>query len=277
MGPKVSVIITNYNYAQYVAQAINSVLNQTYSNIEVIVVNNGSTDNSLEILQAYGNQIHLVDQQNAGQSGARNSGLRQATGDIIGFLDADDIWEPSKIEKQLQLISKDSELIYCGISILDDNSQEDFSTQLPQFRGSCVSAFLNHPGVSIVLSGESTAIFTRKLLERVGDFDLSLNSAAGWDFFRRCSKYTNFDFVPEALTKYRLHASNMSRDSSRTIPDIRNAYRKFFSDNDWNLSSNFIRKTIVSLEYTFLKHYFRERKFASALGVGFTMFLRRRY
>ncbi|NBU73071.1 MAG: glycosyltransferase, partial [Bacteroidetes bacterium] len=70
MGPKVSVIITNYNYAQYVAQAINSVLNQTYSNIELIVVNNGSTDNSLEILEEYGNQIHLVDQQNAGQSGA---------------------------------------------------------------------------------------------------------------------------------------------------------------------------------------------------------------
>jgi glycosyltransferase involved in cell wall biosynthesis len=88
---KVSVIIPNYNYAQYVGEAIESVIDQTYSNIEIIVVNNGSTDNSLELLKEFGDRICLVNQENLGQSGARKSGLLRATGDFIAFLDADDI------------------------------------------------------------------------------------------------------------------------------------------------------------------------------------------
>ena len=90
--PLISVIIPNYNYARYLSVAISSVLSQTYPNIEIIVVNNGSTDNSIQVLRQFGSQIILLDQQNLGQSGARNSGLRAAQGDLIAFLDADDFW-----------------------------------------------------------------------------------------------------------------------------------------------------------------------------------------
>lgn len=259
VNQKVSVIIPNYNYAQYVGQAIESVLDQTYKNIEIIVVNNGSTDNSLEVLKRYGNRIYLVDQENLGQSGARKSGLAKSTGDLIAFLDADDIWEPTKIEKQLLLFSTKTELIYCGIARFSEIDQMLISTHLPQFKGSCASAFISQPGVSIVLSGESTAIFTRGLLEKVGGFDPNLNSAAGWDFFRRCSKFTEFDFVFEALTKYRIHSSNMSNSSMKTIPDIRNAYKKMFDDKEWALSPKVIRRTIASLEFAFLKTHIKQR------------------
>lgn len=274
---KVSVIIPNYNYAQYVGQAIESVLNQTYTNIEIVVVNNGSTDNSLEILKRYGNKICLVDQENLGQSGARKSGLMHSTGDFIAFLDADDVWEPNKIGKQLLLFSSTTELVYCGIKRFNEGSQEQFSIHLPQFKGSCASAFTKYPGVSIVLSGESTAIFSRTLLEKVGGFDPNLNSAAGWDFFRRCSKFTDFDFVPEALTNYRVHDSNMSRSSLNTIPDIRGAYKKLFDDREWAMSPSAIRKTIFSLEYTFFKTHLRQRNFRAAFDAGFRMLLPRRY
>ena len=274
---KVSVIIPNYNYAQYVDQAIDSVLNQTHSNIEIIVVNNGSTDNSLEILKGYGNRIYLVDQENLGQSGARKSGLAKATGDFIAFLDADDIWEPTKIEKQMLLFSPKTELIYCGIARFSENNRMLISTHMPRFKGSCASAFFNHPGVSIVLSGESTAIFTRALLVKVGGFDPNLNSAAGWDFFRRCSKFTEFNFAPEALTKYRIHGSNMSNSSIKTIPDIRNAYKKLFDDRDWALSPRVIRRTIASLEYTFFKTHLKQRNYKAAFGAGFRMLALRRY
>lgn len=274
---RVSVIIPNYNYAQYVGQAINSVLNQTYSNIEIIVINNGSTDNSLEILKGFGNRICVVDQENLGQSGARKSGLARATGDFIAFLDADDIWDPKKIEKQMLLFSPRTELVYCGIDRFSESSQKLISTHLPQFKGSCASAFINHPGVSIVLSGESTAIFTRALLEKVGGFDPGLNSAAGWDFFRRCSKFTNFDFVPEALTNYRIHGTNMSNSSIDTIPDIRNAYKKLFDDSKWAMSPKVIRRTISSLEYAFFKTHLKQRNFKAALDAGMKMFLLRRY
>lgn len=274
---KVSVIIPNYNYAQYVGQAINSVLNQTYSNIEIVVVNNGSTDNSLDILKGFGDRICLVDQDNLGQSGARKSGLSRATGDFVAFLDADDMWEPKKIEKQMLLFTPKTELVYCGIARFSENSQRQISTHLPRFRGSCASAFINYPGVSIVLSGESTAIFTRTLLEKVGGFDRELNSAAGWDFFRRCSKFTDFDFVPEALTSYRIHNSNMSNNSMNTIPDIRNAYKKLFDDSEWAMSPTAIRRTIISLEFAFFKTHLKQRDFKAALDAGFRMLFLRRY
>lgn len=132
---KVSVIIPNYNYAQYVGQAIDSVLNQTYRNIEIIVVNNGSIDNSLEVLKGFGDRISLVDQENLGQSGARRSGLLRATGDFIAFLDADDVWEPQKIEKQMLLFNSKTELVYCGIRCFDESSKTQISMHLPRFRG----------------------------------------------------------------------------------------------------------------------------------------------
>lgn len=274
---KVSVIIPNYNYAQYVGQAIDSVLNQTYRNIEIIVVNNGSIDNSLEVLKGFGNRISLVDQENLGQSGARRSGLLRATGDFIAFLDADDVWEPQKIEKQMLLFNSKTELVYCGIRCFDESSKTQISMHLPRFRGPCDLAFIDNPGVGIVLSGESTAIFTRALLEKVGGFDPELNSAAGWDFFRRCSKFTNFDFVPEALTIYRIHSSNMSKSSMMTIPDIRNAYKKFFEDREWEMSPRVIRRTITFLEYTFFKTHLKQRNLGAALAAGFRVLLPRRY
>jgi glycosyltransferase involved in cell wall biosynthesis len=276
-GQKVSVIIPNYNYARFVGEAIESVISQTYPNIEIIVVNNGSTDNSLEILKEFGDRIYLVNQKNLGQSGARKSGLSKATGDFIAFLDADDIWEPQKIEKQLLLFSPRTELVYCGIRRFSENSKKRVSIYLPRFRGSCASAFVNQPGVSVVLSGESTAIFTRALLEKVGGFDPELNSAAGWDFFRRCSKFTNFDFVPEVLVNYRIHDSNMSNNGLKTIPDIRSAYKKLFEDKEWALTPKQSRRIVYSLEHAFLKTHLKQRNFKAAIGAGLRMLLLRQY
>lgn len=262
---KVSVIIPNYNYAQYVGEAIESVLNQTYKDIEIVVVNNGSTDNSMDVLTKYSKKIRLINQENLGQSGARKSGLEMATGDYIAFLDADDKWAPEKIEKQILLFTPTVELVYCGINLFSEKAQAIIATEIPTFKGSCSDAFIEYPGVSIVLSGESTSIFTRSLLEKVGGFDPELNSAAGWDFFRRCSKFSEFDFVPEPLVNYRLHSSNMSNSSKNTIMDIRRAYKKLFTDDFWNISPKRVRRTIISLEYSFFKTYLKKRNYKNAM------------
>jgi glycosyltransferase involved in cell wall biosynthesis len=274
---KVSVIIPNYNYAQYLAEAIESVLQQTYKNIEVIVVNNGSTDNSLEILEKYSNLIFLVNQENLGQSGARKSGLDRATGEFIAFLDADDKWDKQKIEKQLLLFTPKVELVYCGVNHFSESAQKIIATQLPTFRGSCSDAFIDYPGVSIVLSGESTSIFTRSLLNKVGGFDSGLNSAGGWDFFRRCSKFTDFDFVSEPLVNYRRHSSNMSNSYQNTIIDIRLAYKKLFADNLWKLSPIKIRRIIITLEYTFFKTHLSKRQYRKAIATAARMFFLKGY
>ena len=261
---KVSVIIPNHNYAKYLPQAIESVLNQTYENIEIIVVNNGSTDNSMSVLSEYVGKINVIDQPNLGQSGARNSGLNTSSGEFIAFLDADDYWEKEKLEKQCNLLNADTQLVYSGISRFSDTNPETRTTLLPKFRGACSSFFAQLPGESIVLSGESTAIFSRELYLRVGEFDKSLNSAAGWDFFRRCSKFTKFDFVDEPLTNYRVHNLNMSRSSRNTIPDIRRAYSKLLSDDYWRLTLAERHEIMRIMESSYFKTYLKEREWKHA-------------
>ena len=256
-GKKISVIIPNYNYAQYVGLAIESVLGQSYQNVELIVVNNGSTDNSLDVLRNFGKNIILIDQFNLGQSGARNSGLLHATGDYIAFLDADDVWQPTKLEKQIQLLNESTQLIYCGIAPFKEGNSSSIPIVLPTYSGDCTRFFIDDPGVSIVLSGESTALFTRKLLDKVGTFDTALNSTAGWDFFRRCSRVTNFDFVNEPLVNYRLHATNMSNSKKNVILDMRRAYSKLFADKDWAISEKKEIEISKSLELSYLKTYLK--------------------
>ena len=266
---KISVIIPNYNYARFLDQAIQSVLKQTYGNLELIVVNNGSTDNSLKVVEKYGSQILLIDQANLGQSGARNSGLSVAKGDLVAFLDADDFWEPNKLEIQIQLINESTQLVYCGIRQFEDPGDDNKRVLLPKYRGDCSNNFIDLPGASIVLSGESTALFSRDLLEKVGFFDAGLNSTAGWDFFRRCSRLTNFDFVNQPLVNYRLHASNMSKSNTKVIQDMRLAYFKLFNDKDWLIPEEKEFEITRKLEWSYFKTYLKsyEIKLAFLSGI----------
>jgi glycosyltransferase involved in cell wall biosynthesis len=263
---KISVIIPNYNYARYLKSAIESVLNQSHKNVELIVVNNGSTDNSLEVLESYGTKIRLIDQPNLGQSGARNSGLINSTGEYIAFLDADDFWEPSKLQKQIALLSDSTQLIYCGTAPFKYPSARSMPIVLPLYSGNCMRFFIERPGASIVLSGESTALFSRTLLQKVGVFDLELNSSAGWDFFRRCSEITEFNFVNEPLVNYRLHANNMSKSSNNVITDVRRAYAKLFQDTNWQIPRKSEVEILRSLEWSYVKSYLRNREIKLAMS-----------
>ena len=106
VAPAISVIIPTYNRANSVGKAIQSVLDQTFKDLEIIVVDDGSTDDSAPVLAAFGDRIRLIQQANRGVSGARNTGVRAATGKWIAFLDSDDQWHSSKLEKQLDALQK---------------------------------------------------------------------------------------------------------------------------------------------------------------------------
>jgi len=268
---KISVIIPNFNYAHFLDEAIESVLRQTYQNIELIIVNNGSTDDSLIVLEKYRGRVHVIDQQNLGQSGARNSGLKYASGELIAFLDADDFWVPNKLELQIQSINEATQLVYCGISQFKNLENQARRTIHPKFKGNCVDYFIDLPGASIVLSGESTALFTRELLNKTGNFDMELNSTAGWDFFRRCSIFTEFDFVDEPLTHYRIHSSNMSSSHQKVIEDMRRAYSKMFSDSNMEINPQRQVQTKIKLEWSFLKTYLRIRKLKLVASSGLNL------
>jgi len=256
---KVSVIIPNYNYAIFVGFAIESVLAQTYGNYEIIVVNNGSTDNSLPVLSKYIDRIVLVDQSNLGQSGARNSGILHSNGDLIAFLDADDFWEPTKLEKQVKLLSTDSQLVYCGLQQFENRTSAKTTIQIPQHRGDCRDLFWRQPGVGIVLGGESTVIITRELLGKVGKFDTRLNVSSGWDFYRRCASFTKFDYVPEILVNYRIHDNNMSKSASMNVQDIRKSFLIMSESLENSIKVGGLLFSFLKLELTFLKTFLCNR------------------
>ena len=137
MSPKVSVIVPVYNVAEYLGQCLDTILLQTLQDIEVICVDDGSTDNSLEILNTYAfldERIKVIHQENAGAAAARNRGLKEATGEFISVLDSDDFFHPEMLEKMVAKAEEDeSDVVICGYTVFDDATQEDYTaTKLPQ-------------------------------------------------------------------------------------------------------------------------------------------------
>jgi glycosyltransferase involved in cell wall biosynthesis len=205
--PKVSVVIPNYNYARYVGEAIESVLAQTYRDFEIIVINNGSTDNSIEVLKKYEDRIRCFTQENQGQSGARNRGIQESRGEWIAFLDADDVWLPTKLEQQVPLFSDPKVgIVYCGVQVTDAELKT-VRTIIPDSRGDLLKKFALGAS-AVIVGGESTAVIRKKCFDELGLFDRELSICGGWDMYRRiCCRYT-VEVVREALMKYRVHGSN---------------------------------------------------------------------
>ena len=237
--PLVSVIIPNFNYSNYLGQTIESVLAQTYDNIEILVVDDGSTDNSVEVAKQYSNKIRLICQSNGGVSSARNEGIRNSRGSFVCFLDADDFWERNKLELQMnRALETNSGLIYSGYLECDANLSV-IREILPVFQGYCEGFYRRRPGSAIALLGTSTALIRRDVIDLVGTFDTTLNTSADWDYLRRVSKFTDFAFVPSPLVRYRRHGSNMSsgslvkyyQDNEKAVTKMVSEYSNFRLDN----------------------------------------------
>lgn len=227
--PRVSVVIPNHNYAQFVGQAVESVLGQTCPPFEVIIVDNGSDDESLEVLRAYSDRCRVIAQADLGQSGSRNRGVLETRGDWIGFLDADDVWLPTKLEEQLELVRPEVGLVYCSLELTDADLQPAQVLEA-RHRGRILDAFADYPGEGVVLGGESTAIVRREALARVGVFDPSLSISAGWDLWRRIATHYEVDYVRAPLVQYRQHGGNLHGRLARYEADVRRASRKLFDD-----------------------------------------------
>ena len=150
LKPLVSIVIDSYNYAQFLTAAIDSALNQTYSNVEVIVVDDGSTDDSREVIESYGEKIKAVFKLNGGQASAMNRGFEAAAGELIYFLDSDDIALPDCVEKIVSLYQS-----------ADDDAAFQFKLQIIDKNGNATSAMM--PDIERLQSGEA-----RRLLEQKG-------------------------------------------------------------------------------------------------------------
>jgi glycosyltransferase involved in cell wall biosynthesis len=208
--PLVSVVIPNFNYGQYLDRCISSVLSQTYSNIEIIFVDDGSTDKSLAIAEKFKNRVRIYSQLNKGVNAARNVGLLNSNGELIALCDSDDYWAPKKLEAQVDIFQKNPQvgLVYCSYSLVD--KEENYLSQVnARYEGNLAELFISMPTRALISCGGSTSIFKRELLKDSLLFDESLRgNGEDWDFFRRLCKSTQVELVKEPLAYIRKHTNS---------------------------------------------------------------------
>ena len=209
MAPLVSVIIPTCNREKIITRAIDSVFAQTYRDFEIVVLDDGSRDNTKAVVQAYGPKVHYFYQDNKGIAGARNAGMHQTAGDYIAFLDSDDYWLPGKLERQIALFSEHPEYgmvgCQCGSVQIDGAYREK---NRPGKSGWILYDLFNKNFIRT-----SSAVITRACLEKVGGFDESLREGEEYDYWLRIAAEFAIGFINEPLTVYVDNTDGMSTDS----------------------------------------------------------------
>jgi glycosyltransferase involved in cell wall biosynthesis len=207
----VSVIIPTYNRKAYVCQAIDSALDQTYPDVEVMVVDDGSTDGTGEVVQArYGDRIRYIYQSNQGEAAARNSAIRHSRGDLIALLDSDDLWKPDKLAKQVALLERRPEvgLVSCHAQAIDaDGNLIGTGVMKPDAVLDSISLerlIFNSPLII------ATVIVRRECLEQVGLFWEDIDYGEDRGFCLRVAAIYQVGFVPETLVLIRRHRDNQT-------------------------------------------------------------------
>ena len=211
----VSVVIPTYNSSQFLTDAIESVLVQTFKDFEILVIDDGSTDDTKRvIIEKFGgvSQVSYIYKENGGVSSARNFGIEKAKGKYIAFLDADDAWIPEKLEKQISALEKNPEIKACYSSFfLCDKYLNLVGVNQSERKADALSDLLF---IGNVVATPSTVIAERELFQQVGGFDTELSQCADWEMWIRLATQTEFIYIDEPLLKYRQHDSNMSKNSA---------------------------------------------------------------
>ncbi|QIR40369.1 glycosyltransferase [Tolypothrix sp. PCC 7910] len=207
--PQISIIIPAYNSENTIAQTINSVLNQTFSDWELIVINDGSQDKTLDIILEFNHpRIKVFSYPNSGSQKSRNRGLEHAVAEFVSFLDADDLWTPDKLESQFKALQANPQaaVAYSWTNCIDEKSQ--FLR-----RGTYISAMGNvYANLLLInfLENGSNPLIRRDALNVVGGFDESLNAAQDWDIYLRLAAHYTFVAVPSPQILYRISGNSMS-------------------------------------------------------------------
>jgi glycosyltransferase involved in cell wall biosynthesis len=209
----ISVVIPTYNRADLLGEAIDSVLAQNWPALEVVVVDDGSVDRTPEVLGAYGDQVRVIRQENAGESSARNAGIRAARHELIGLLDSDNRWLRGKLERQMGLFEEDlpPDFTFTGYTRFGDVPHADVLLEdWEATQGQALEQLL--AGCRI---NTSTVIATRSSLIAAGLFDETLRCAEDYDLWLRMAlQGSRIAYLPEALTEYRIHGEALSADAT---------------------------------------------------------------
>jgi glycosyltransferase involved in cell wall biosynthesis len=195
--PLISIVIPTFNRAGRLPLSIRSAMDQTYPNTEIIIVDDGSTDNTREALAGYGSAIRYFRQENAGASAARNRGVREARGEWVAFLDSDDRWYPEKLARQARLFSAPSiSAVHCAMRVVNTRRN---GTQAIYYPGDLLGL---HDVLALRIPWPSGMVVRRLVLQDVGGFDESLMASEDWDLCIRIARKYPLTGIPEVLADY---------------------------------------------------------------------------
>lgn len=225
----VAVIIPTFNHAGAIARAVQSVLDQSHPPAEVIVVDDGSTDNTSEALAGFGEAVRVVRQENSGVAAARNLGVRMTTAPLLAFVDADDAWRPTKLERQVERIVARPALglVTCSLEEVDESGRP--LGQRIVGRGGWIGADLLLLREGVAHASGSTVLIPRRAFESVGGYDERLSTSADWDLSVRIAARYPADFVSEPLVLYTLREGGMHLNVASMERDTMLAYEKIFA------------------------------------------------
>jgi glycosyltransferase involved in cell wall biosynthesis len=223
--PLISVIIPTYNRRDFITKAIDSIFAQGAWNTEIIVIDDGSSDDTANLLEPYKHAIHYIYQENRGVSAARNRGVAESRGEYLAFLDSDDEWVPSKLEAQFDLVSE-GVLSFGGVEwFVDGQEDRSVSTQTlgvkwPRYdaSGYIIDPVLDVAEARYLTLG--TLLCTRSTFLSVGPFDESLCAGEDEDWFSRASLKLRFRYAPGTFLRIRFHPHQTSLESERSLRSL---------------------------------------------------------
>lgn len=242
---KISIIIPTYNRSELLVRAVESVLSQAFEDFELIIVDDGSTDNTREMVQKLvkkDSRIKYIYQENSGGAAKpKNVGIKSSQGDYIAILDSDDEWLPQKLEKQLDVFEKSDNpnlsFVTCNALVIGEKKIEKYNITKPK-----------NPQREILmrdyLGSGSGMIYKREVFDAVGGFDESLKSGQDWEMRIRLLEKYDFEIVDDYLIKYYLHEDNISKTlGEKRKNDLEHIFNKYihYYENDKELLSQKLR------------------------------------
>ncbi len=264
--PFVSVIIPTFNRARYISKSIDSVLNQTYKNFEVIVVDDGSTDNTENVIKKYGNQVQYCYKKNGGVASARNLGIKSAKGTYIAFLDSDDFWEKDKLRLQMELAGSEPDvgLVYSDIYIFNEHGIiETKKERVKNFhRGYVFKELFVKPFIPTC-----SVIAKKECFEDVGLFDEKFNGGEDGDMWLRISQKYQIDYIDRSLANFREDTEgSLGKNQIKMLKDAIEYRKKALREKPELVKVFYLdaRKTMARLHCRLGEVYSDNRKYQEA-------------
>ena len=256
--PTVSVIIHTYNNEKFIAETVESVLNQTYKDYEIVVVDDGSVDGTRDALKPYMQKIRYHYKENGGIASAKNAGIKLSQTEYVAFLDHDDLWVPDKLQLQMEHFSENPQigLVYAKYTSFRDGKELRTKPE-KGYSGWIFKELLSKSFIQT-----STVVVKRECLDAVGPYDETFSLGDEYDMFLRIARKFQCGFVDKGLTRYRVHDTNASNNDFLFDNENLGVYKKIynnFTDLD-GVEKKILRKRIARYSMKVAEGLYRQGK-----------------